>query len=78
MVQRTMKPIHLYRHHDRILHVTFSGLVFTIVIMSFDKIKISLDDRSEILLELWCLYLPEVNVSKSERINEHNQLMKIC
>lgn len=65
MVQRTIKPVRRYKHNDQI-YVTSSGLVFVVEITFLDKIKFSVGEMFNKLLELWCLYSRDVIPSRGE------------
>lgn len=65
MVQRTIKPVRRYEHNDQI-YVRSSGLVFVVEITFLDKIKFSVGEMFNKLLELWCLYSRDVIPSRGE------------
>lgn len=56
------KHVRQYLHDDQILHVTSIGLILTIDIILFHKIKCLMADRFHMLLKLQHLYSPEVDI----------------
>lgn len=63
-----MKLVCRHQHHDWMFRVTFLGLVFTIKIMLFSKIKLLKNKKLHKLLILWRIYLLKMNLRKLGRI----------